>query len=125
MFLRSQFFFYRIYFHILNRTNSIIFTWTPKKECFEMFKPVNVPKSVSYASICFNWIHSFAASYNFLMLWVKETSTFSIAFHFLGFVGTCYCFLWRSLYVIKTGDTICIMNKIILLEKLHFCSKRI
>jgi len=126
MFLRSQFFFYRIYFDLLNRTNSFIFTWNPKKECFEMFKSV-VPKSVSYASICFNSVHSFAASYIFLVLWLKKTepSTISIAFHFLGLTATCYSFLWRSLYVIKASELICIMNKIILLEKLHFRSKPI
>jgi len=126
MFLRGQFFFYRIYFNLLDRTYSLIFTWNPKQECFEINKSL-VPKMVSCVSICFNLLHFSAASYVFLMLRPQrtETSTIIIAFHFLGLAAVCYCFLWRSLYFIKASELICIMNKIILLEKFHFRSKHI
>jgi len=126
MFLRSQFFFYKIYFDLLDRSNSLIFTWNPEKECFEMNKSL-VPKKVSYISICLNLIYLVSACYVFLMLRLKgtETSTISIAFHIMVLVGTFYCFLWRSLYFIKASELICIMNKIILFEKLHLQSKPI
>jgi len=125
MFLRSQFFFYKIYFDLLDRSNSLTFTWNPEKEGFEMKKPL-VPKIVSCTSIFSHLIHFFAASYIFLILRLQgtETSTISIAFHFLGLTASCYGFLWRSLYVINARELISIMNTIILLEKFHFRSKQ-
>jgi len=126
MFLRSQFFVYKIYFGLLDRLHILTVSWNLEKECFEMKKSL-LSKQISYTTICSNWIYFIAASYIFLMLKVSgtETSTISITLHFLALTGTCYTFLWGSLYVIKASELVCIMNKILLLEKLHFHSKQL
>jgi len=124
VFLRSQFFFYKTYFHLVDRLNCLTISWNPEKEFFEVNNSLR-SKTISYATICFNLIYFLAASYIFITLILQETenSIVSMAFHFLALAATCYPFLWRSLYVIKAKDLICIMNRIILLEKLHFRSK--
>jgi len=125
MFLRSHFYFFKTYFQCMDRFNCIIFSWNPKVEFFEM------KKSFSFRTICYSLVglHFFymcASSYVFVGLRLKgeELSILTIAFHLLGIIAGWYLLLLRSFYTTKASELVCIMNSIILLEKLHFHSKQ-
>jgi len=102
MFLRSQFFFYRIYFKITDPIKCIIFSWNPKLENFELSRS-SFPKTICYALIGFNILYLCAATFVFVGLRRIDThlSTVSLASHFLIVTSQWYCLLFRSLYTAK------------------------
>jgi len=124
MFLRSQFFFFKIYFQLMDYLYCIIFSWNSKLELFEMRKSL-VCRNISYGLVVLNLLYMCASSY---VLWDlkstgKDLSIFSIALHLLGVVGSWYLLLLRSLYTTKAGELVCLMNSVILLENQHLQSK--
>jgi len=122
MFLQNQFFFYRLYFKLMDRINCIIFTWNPKVEYFEMSQSLS-RKRISHALIGFHILHSIAATYIFLVMKINVKMTLSLAFHILLITMNWYCLLFRCFYTTKAKELVCFMNSAILLEKRHLNSK--
>jgi len=122
MFLKNQFFFFRVYFKIMDRMNCIIFTWNPKLEYFEMSRSLST-KIISHALIVFQFMCLCAATYVFLIIKMKGLSTVSLAFHLLAITATCYLLLFRCVYITKSKELVCFLNIAILLEKRVFSSK--
>jgi len=126
MFLRSQFFFYRVYFQLLDHLKCIIFTWNPSTEYFEMNKSLAV-RSFSWSLVILHLIYMCGSSYILFIFNLNEmgVSTISIVFHLLVNTGNWYWCIFRVLYTHKAEDLVCIMNSLILLEKFHFKGKLI
>jgi len=124
MFLQNQFFFFRIYFKVLDCMNCIVFSWNPKLEYFELNRPLYT-KILCYFLIGFQFLYLCAAS--FVLLGLKkrdrDLSTVSLALHLLLLTSQWYCLLFRSFYTTKANELVCYMNTSILLEKRHFHSK--
>jgi len=126
MFLRSQFFFFKAYFKLMDRLNCVIFTWNPKLAVFETRESIRSRK-ICYTLVGLHVLYMCASSYVFLSLKSKEKnlSTLSDAFHLLVVLASWYLLIFRSFYTTKADELICSMNSIILLENRHFSSKKI
>jgi len=126
MFLQNQFFFFEIYFQLVDHLRCITFSWNTKLESFEMTKSLRV-KCFSYGLLLLHFIYMTASSYVLLNLKLKgtEVSTISLVFHLYVITGFWYLFLFRSFYTTKARDLVCIMNAIIRLEKQHLQSKKL
>jgi len=121
MFLKNQFFFYRLYFKIMDRMNCIVFTWNPKLEYFEMSQSL-LTKRVSHVLIVFHFLYLCVATYVFVAIKMRGQSTMSLAFHLPFLIANWYSLLFRSFYTTKANELVCLFNSAILLEKHHIHS---
>jgi len=122
MFLQNQFFFYTLYFKIMDRLHCIIFTWHPKLECFEMSRSLST-RRFCYALTAFHFLYVCAATYVLLVMKMKGLSTVSLGLHLSLLTVNWYNLLWRCFYTTKAEELVCYMNSAILLEKRYINSK--
>jgi len=123
MFLQSQFFFYEIYFKMMDRLRCIILSWNPELERFELSKSF-VTKYFCYSLVGLHLAYMIGSSYILLSMKFRgmELSTISISFHLLCIVGNWCCFVFRFFYTTNARELVCIMNSIVLLERQHLNS---
>jgi len=123
MFLRNQFFFFRVYFKILDKMNCIVFSWNQKLEYFELTRSLS-NKIICYCLTGFHFLFMCVASYVFQGLKMKgANSDVYLALHLTILIAAWYGLLFRSCYTTKAEGLVKLMNHAIFLEKFHFHSK--
>jgi len=123
MFLKKQFFFYKIYFKIMDPTKCLVLSWSPRLEYFKMSRSSSA-KAISYFLIGMQVLYLCAAWHVFVGLKMRGAmSTISLALHLPMLSVQWHALLFRSLYTTKAKELVCLMNTLIFLEK-HHCSNK-
>jgi len=128
MFLQRQFFFYRMYFLLVDNLKLVRFTWNPRKHNF-IHKERTHWIFFRYILLFSNFLYMINATAIFAILLTNNNKDnfflINITFHIFGLaVGWCFL-LFRYMYTFETEDLVQFLNTILSLEKDHLRSMKL
>jgi len=126
MFLRQQFYFYKIYFRLADFFKLLPITWDSSQNIFKL-KNAKLRRLLIRILLASNFLYMIRATFVFAVVASNTHNSpgflVNIVFHILGLGVSLYLLLYRCLYTFTVHDIIQLMHAMIKLEDDKLCSK--